>query len=350
MALHAVEDIERAFGVTREFLTPIEVRRWLKLAVIAFFVGGGVSLPSAQFNASTPSEEVPVSELPDSFQSAFSGILPADPLLVVAVLVGAAVLLGALFAFVGAVMEFVLIESLRTGEVSIRRRWRRRWRQGLRLFGFRVAIGLPMLALVLGWLALLFVPLLTGRDLAVPFVAFLVGIPVLFVVGVVYGLVSGFTTTLVVPLMIRFDSGVLAAWRRLWGSIRAAWKQYLAYAVISFLLTVVVGLVASIAVGLVAVLLAVPFVVVAGIVHFSVSFSSTVGFVALVGLVVVFGLLMLAVWVLAQVPVVTYLRYYALLVLGDVEESFDLVSEWRETEDGNARAAVRDEGSPEDDG
>jgi len=43
MALHAVENVEEAFGVTREFLTPINIRRWLKLALVVFFVGSGVS-------------------------------------------------------------------------------------------------------------------------------------------------------------------------------------------------------------------------------------------------------------------------------------------------------------------
>jgi hypothetical protein len=34
-------------------------------------------------------------------------------------------------------------------------------------------------------------------------------------------------------------------------------------------------------------------------------------------------------WLFVQVPVVTYLRYYALLVLGDVEAPLDLVSDRR---------------------
>ncbi|SNR57511.1 hypothetical protein SAMN06264855_11723 [Halorubrum vacuolatum] len=50
-------------------------------------------------------------------------------------------------------MEFVLIESLRTGEVSLRQEWSQRWRQGLRLFGFRIVIGLPMIVLFVGWVA-----------------------------------------------------------------------------------------------------------------------------------------------------------------------------------------------------
>ena len=59
----------------------------------------------------------------------------------------------------------------------------------------------------------------------------------------------------------------------------------------------------------------------------TVSLSSTVGVVVVVALAVLFGLAMLVVGTLAQVPVVTYLRYYALLVLGDVEGSFDVLSE-----------------------
>ncbi len=318
MALHAVENVEEAFGVTREFLTPIEIRRWLKLALVVFFVGSGVSFPTAQFDTSTPSGDVSNGELPFS--------LPVDIVTLVVALVGIGILFGLLFALVGAIMEFVLIESLRTGEVSLRRHWRRRWRQGLRLFGFRIAIGLPMVALFAGWLALLFVPILIGRDLTVPFTAFLVGIPVVFIITVLFALVSGLTTVFVVPLMIQSDSGVLAAWRRLWGSIKASWKQYLAYVVIGVLLTVAAGIIASIAVGVVAIMLLIPVLIVVAITHVTVSLSSTAGIVVLIALAVVFGSATLVVWTLAQVPVVTYLRYYALLVLGDIEESFDVLS------------------------
>jgi len=321
MALHAVENVERAFGVTREFLTPVTVRRWLKLAVVVFFVGGGVSFPTAQFGASTPTGDVAPGEIPSA--------LPADVLTLAVAVVAAGLLLLGAFALIGAIMEFVLIESLRTGEVSLRRHWRRRWRQGLRLFGFRVAIGLPMIALFAGWLALLVVPALTERDPAFSATAFLVGVPVVFLVGVAYALVSGFTTAFVVPLMIQADSGVLAAWRRLWRSIETARKQYLAYVAVAFLLTVATGVVASVAVALVALVLLVPVLVAAAVVHATVSVTSPIGLAVLVALAALFGVSLLVVGTLSQVPVVTYLRYYALLVLGDVEESFDVLADRR---------------------
>ncbi|PAU80255.1 hypothetical protein CK500_15415 [Halorubrum salipaludis] len=319
MALHAVENIEEAFGVTREFLTPVDLRRWLKLAIVVFFVGSGVSFPTAQFNTSTPPGDVSNGELPFS--------LPVDVVTLVIAIVVVGLLLVGLFALIGAIMEFVLIESLRTGAVSLRRYWRQRWRQGLRLFGFRIAIGLPMVALIAGWIALLVIPILTGRDPTVPFTVFLVGIPVVFLISVLYALVSGLTTVFVVPLMIQADSGVLAAWRRLWGSIKTAWKQYLAYVVVAFLLTVATGIIASIVVGILAIVLLIPILIVAAIIHVTVSLSSTIGLVVLVALALLFGLSMLVIWTLVQVPVVTYLRCYALLVLGDIEESFDVLSD-----------------------
>ncbi len=322
MALHAARNVGAAVTVTREFLTPIEFVRWLKLAVVAFFVGGGMSLPSAQFNA-TGGSEIPTEEIPVT--------LPAETATLVAAVAAVAVGLGLLFAVVGAIMEFVFIESLRTGTVSIRRYWSERWRQGLRLFGFRIAIGLPVAAITLGWLALFFVPLATEiTDPIVPFGAFLLGLPVLFLVGLVYALVASFTTVFVVPLMIKDDCGVVAGWRPLWSSIRTEPKQYLAYAVIAFLLTIAAGLLASITVGIGAVLLLIPLGIVALITHFTVSLSSTVGLVVLVAVVVLFLAAVFVLWALVQVPVVAYLRYYALLVLGDIEPSFDLIADRRD--------------------
>lgn len=61
--------------------------------------------------------------------------------------------------------------------------------------------------------------------------------------------------------------------------------------------------------------------------------------IVLAVVVLLFGLSVLVVVALAQVPVVTYLRYYALVVLGDVDSDLDLIPD--------RRGAIRaDEGSP----
>jgi len=331
MALHAVEDVGDAFAVTREFLTPVDPRRWLALAVVAFFVGGGTGLPTGQFDASldgsngggSPPSELPVEAV-------------GDALPVLAVVAGAGLLLALLFGVAGAVMEFVLIESLRTGRVAVRRHWRDRWRQGLRLFGFRVLLWLPLIAVALAWVALVVVPVFTGGGggAALPVAALALGVPVVLVLGVAIGLVNSFTTAFVVPLMIQADSGVLAGWRRLWPSIRRAWKQYLAYAVVAFLLSIGTGILSSLAVGVVALVVAVPFLIVGGAVALLGSVSSPAVLAVLAVLGLAFLAVVAAVWALVQVPVVTYLRSYALLVLGDIEASFDVIPD--------RRAAVRE--------
>ncbi|WP_449271963.1 DUF7544 domain-containing protein [Halorubrum californiense] len=140
---------------------------------------------------------------------------------------------------------------------------------------------------------------------------------------------SGFTTAFVVPLMVQSDSGVLAAWRRLWPSIRSSWKQYLAYVAVAFLLTAATGVIVSVVVGIVAVVLLIPILVAAAVVHVTVSLASPIGLAVLIALAVLFLVALLVVGTLSQVPVVTSLRYYALLVLGDIEESFDVLTDRR---------------------
>lgn len=324
MALHAVDSVSDAFGATREFLLPFEPRRWIKLAIVALFVGGGLSLPTVQF-------DVPGSVGRQPIEGGLPAFAPDTVPAAVGVLVAIAVLLGVLYGLVGAIMEFVLVESLRSGDVSLRRYWQRRWRQGLRLFGFRLVIGAAALAVFVGWLGLFAAPMLfDGIEPIVPFVVLLaVGLPIVFLVGLLYALVASLTTVFVVPIMIRTDGGVLSGWRRLWRSIRSAPKQYLAYVLIGFVLTIATGLLVSFAVGIAAIALLIPVVVAGALVYWTVSFSSAVGIVILAATGGLFFLSIAVLWLFLQVPVLAYLRYYALFVLGDIEHSFDLVSEQR---------------------
>ncbi|PSQ30520.1 hypothetical protein BRD06_01625, partial [Halobacteriales archaeon QS_9_67_15] len=63
-----------------------------------------------------------------------------------AVVVAAFVAITVVFAFIGAIMEFVFVESLREREVHVHEYANAYWRRGLRLFGFRLVFGLLALA------------------------------------------------------------------------------------------------------------------------------------------------------------------------------------------------------------
>ncbi len=329
MALYALEDLDDALAATRAFLWPFDRSRWVRLAVVVFFAGG------FGWNANLAQSDVPPGQWPSN-GAGLPGAIGPRVWLLAGLVVLAAVLLGLLFLFVGSVMEFVLIEALREEAVTVRASWRRRWRQGLRLFGFRLALGLFVLGSVAVLAGLYLVPVVvetgpaTGpTSPAPPVFALLLLLPVLFVLGLLVGLVNGFTTAFVVPIMVLEGGGVLDGWRRLWPTVTAQPWQYLAYALVAFVLGIAGGVLVAFLVGFAAVLLLIPFGVL-GLLGYALYVTvppAGVAALAVVGLL--FALSTLAVVAFARVPVVTYLRYYALLVLGDVDEDLDLIPERR---------------------
>ncbi|WP_121823664.1 DUF7544 domain-containing protein [Halostella salina] len=335
MPLHAIEAVDDAVEATRAFLWPIAPRKWAKLALVVLFAAGpGTNLSTVQFNAPTGGGTVP-----DDAVTGPDGAI--DPLavdesvwLVVGGVVAAALLLGLLFLFVGSVMEFVLVESLRRESVSVRAYWGRRWRQGVRLFAFRLLLALFVLGGAAVAVAAVAFPAVLGGVPELSLVAVLLLVPVAVLLAVLLGLVHGFTTAFVVPVMVLEDCGVLAAWRRLWAAIAANPVQFLAYAVVGFLLSAAGGVVVGVAVGVAAAALLIPFGVLGLFAFLLLMAAGPVGIAAFVVLGLLFVVAVLAAVALAQVPVITYLRYYALLVLGDIDDELDLIPE--------RRAAVRD--------
>lgn len=332
MALYALDDLDDAYAATRGFLFPVDWRRWLRLALVAFFVAGSTGTPSSPFGfqfggAGAGSDAGTNGELtPAEFETAVEQLLPFVPLLVALALGG--LLLAFLFALVGSVMEFVLVESLREDRVAVREFFGRYWRPGVRLFGFRFALGFLALlgaALVFG---LTVGPLAVGATPVVPLVALVVLGPLFVLYALAIGVVSGFTTVFVVPVMLLESRGVLSAWRRLWPTVRGQWRQFAVYALVVVVVLFAAGIAAGIAVAIPVALVGALFALVVGIGVLTSGVSAATGALAVV-LGVPFVLFVLLVVALVQVPIQTYVRYHALLVLGDADEQFDLIPDVR---------------------
>jgi hypothetical protein len=324
MALHAIEALDDALDATGSFLTPVDIRTWLKLALVVFFAGlPGANVSGFQTSVNTDGT-VPAGTVPDA-------VAGTDVWLLVGTVVAVAVLLGLVFLLVSSVMEFVLVESLRTETVAVRRYWGDNRGKGLRLFGFRLVLG----AVVLGAFLLLVAPvLLTVFDIGPPglrlsLALLVLLVPAFLLLALVAGLVNGFTTVFVVPVMLLEDCGVLAGWRRLWPTIVDQPVQYLAYAVLGFFLSAAGSIAVGVGTAIGAVVLLVPFGLL-GAVGFGVFLVAEPAGIAVIAVVaLLFVLAVLVVLGLAQVPVQTYLRYYALLVLGDIDPDLDAVPEQR---------------------
>lgn len=329
MSLAALDDIDDAIDATRALLWPFDLGRWARLAFVVFFLGGAGAVNPFQFSGNTgtgmPTDPGPT----PNFSEVLNSITPTQWAIIAGV-VGVIILVALGFGFVGAVMEFVFVESLRRERVSIREYWGERWRQGARLLGFRLVVGLLTLTIGGGALVAGLWPLLAGLE-GFSIVLLAVGFAVFLAVTFVAGLVSGLTTQFVVPVMIAEDRGVLAAWRRFWPTLTGEWKEYLVYLVVRFVLGIAIAMVVGIVSLVAAIALAIPVgvVVLVGITLFAA--SEIVGGVIIAAAVALFALCLIVLSLFLAVPVQTFVRYYALLVLGDTEAAFDLVAERRRT-------------------
>jgi len=320
---YAFAALSDARDATEDLLWPIDRGRWLRLALIALFVGVGGGAPTGGSNVNVPSggggggvpSDMPAPSMPEV----------SSAVAIVAGIVLLIILLALVWSLIGAVMEFVLITGLRDREVSIREPFGANVRPGLRLFGFRLAVGIVSL-LVIG------LPLLAvfgfGIGISPAFLVLLVPLVVVFgVVALVGAVVLGLTTDFVVPTMLTEEVGVLDGWRRLWPTLRAEWKQVGLYILAKFVLGIAVGLAVSLVVLLAALIVAIPFAIVGGALYLATSAAGvhTVGLVIAAVLVALFVLVMIVVALIVQVPALTFVRYYSLSVLGMLVPELDLV-------------------------
>ncbi|SDJ85914.1 DUF7544 domain-containing protein [Natronorubrum texcoconense] len=331
--MDAIDDLSDALETTRNFLTPVSVGLWVKLAIVVFFVSslgmGGPTIPGGDvgtfadepmFEEETPGE---VEEFEEEF--------PVEELLVLLLVVGGIILfLWLLYAIISAVMQFVFIESLRTTEVHVRRYFSANFGNGLRLFLFRV--GLLLVAGILGSAPAAVIWLQGGFD---ALSGTLVALYALYGIGLylVYSLARRFTDEFVAPVMLLEDRGVIGGWRRLWPTLKGNWTEYLVYLILVWILSLAITIAVWFVIMFGALALLIPFAIVIVLLilaagEIGVFLSVLVGIVAFLTILLFVAL----VWT----PIATYFQYYALLLLGDTNADLDLIPE--------QRAAVRADG------
>ncbi|MDD2472580.1 MAG: hypothetical protein PHR49_01155 [Methanoculleus sp.] len=304
--MYALSRLEAAFDRTKDLLWPFRWGVWLRLAVIALFLGGGASLPN-----------IPQSYGGDDLSPGVAWS-PELALLIVALVI-VALALAVLWVFIGSTMPFVFVDMLRTGEIRLGRFFRERLGKGVRLFIFQFAL---TLLLVLAVFALVVMLIGVDGSAATPFLL-LALIPAFLVVALLFGIVFLLTTDFVVPIMIREDCGVIEGWRRLIGVISANFWQTAVYIVVKFVLGLIAAIVQAILVILALLVIAIPFILV-GIVFLA---ALQANILLLLALVVPYLVIAIPVALLIAVPFVTFFRYYGLLVLAGLAPEYHLLPE-----------------------
>ena len=349
--MDAIDNLGDAIDVTRDRLTPVDAGTWVKLAIVIFFVGGatigGTGVPFGDTGTTTTETEGvdSLEEFQAEWDAEMGDVVAFEELLVaIAVLVAILFVLWLVYAAIGAIMEFVFIESLRAESVHVRRYFNRNVGRGLRLLAFRIGV-----------LLLFFLPLAVPAAFAVGTVDSITA--PLAVLGLVYALLAlllvllysllnRFTTVFVTQVMLLEGRGVVSAWKRFWPTLRGNLKEYAAYVVLIWILQFAVNFGYAFLAALVAFAVIVPFAILIALLVV-VGGAAVYGAVAvgLVGLVC----LLLAV-MLVRVPIDSYFRYYEFLLLGDTNADLDLIPDRRAAARADTEAGIGQVPADPDDG
>src|SRR5262249_32772648 len=166
------------------------------------------------------------------------------------------IVLGLAYLYISSVSRFVLFESVLRRNCELSESWGRWQGQGLRYFGFQLALSI----VGMGVAAILFIPLLLPVVAALLknhqthgpglLIALLPMILVFTVFGLLMALIGVLTKDFVIPLMAVDRVGVIEGWRRLLGMMKSEKSSYAGYVGMKIVLaigaSVVFGIVAAV--------------------------------------------------------------------------------------------------------
>ena len=313
--------IEGAMTKTKQMLfDPFDLTKWVKLAIILFFIGGGGS----NFNSNPSSGNF--GDFGDSYSDAELGAFVKETVSEVSVFVHqymtyivlavlAILLVTALFSFISNVMQFVFVESVVRNHVTIRAYIRNNLGNGLRLFVLNWTLWIVfIIAIILSLLPALSA-VLAGDFSALSFGSFIPFFVVLALAITILGIIGSFIN-LAIPVMLYENVGILKALSKVISTAVHSIPQVLVYWIIRSVLWIIVGIAATI-ISIILVLIAVLIGIVVYMILMMLGFSFfDLAHLLMSGLLLFAAMLVLAFIIrLVTVPFPIFMRYHALLFL-----------------------------------
>ncbi len=234
-------------NVKRVLLSPFSVRKWLKLALIAFLagvVGGGGSGRGSWPSGNGGADFAQVwPQIVDWYQAHTDAIIAGA---IGVGIVGLAVFL--IMLYVNSVFRFIFMESVITTEMRIRKSWHRNKAEGLSYMWWRIGFGLASLLLIAllvgGPVAILVIFILgpaKGGGFAAVGGAIVLGLVAIFfalICALVIGLINAITRDFVLPLMYLRRIGSVAGWRAFWPILCGNKLGFLIYFLLKFVMAI----------------------------------------------------------------------------------------------------------------
>jgi hypothetical protein len=323
--------IEEAMTKTKCMLfEPFDFKKWVKLAIILFFIGGGVGYsghsgggPGFNYDLSDngfgDSGDHP--ELDAEIEQAIAEVsaFVDQNLLAIILSVVLILLIIILLSYISSIMEFALVESVVKNHVLLGAYIRNNLGNALQLFVLKWALNIIFLiAIILSLLPALLTMLDGDFDIAVLGSIFLLFVVIIFG-GIIFALINSFIN-MAIPVMLYENVGVIGALSKVIGTAVHSISQLLVYWVLRIVLGVVIGIVAAI-IGIIVFLLAMLIMVPIGIAVYLILTMLGAGFydpvfIIVIGLYVIAAILALLFSVtLATAPLPVFMKYHTLLFL-----------------------------------
>lgn len=234
MSFLATELIEPSIEKTKQLLLPINWKTWLKLAIIALFIGGG---GGGGVNVRIPNAEQ--GQMLAEFFAAYWEII-------LGVFI-ALTLLGLVWRFVGAVFMFCLYDNVLSKKVRVFGYIGKNLSKGASAFALQIVIGLVSL-IVLALIALPFIvtfarnPAGFNLDTLPPvYIIATVVLGIMIMVG--FSLLDWAIVTLVFPHMYFRGQRAAASLRSVARLFQREYKEILMLLLMEFLITIIVGII-----------------------------------------------------------------------------------------------------------
>ncbi|VUT27686.1 MAG: hypothetical protein SYNGOMJ08_00236 [Candidatus Syntrophoarchaeum sp. GoM_oil] len=317
--------ITDAMTKTRQMLfEPFDLTKWVKLAIILFFIGSGSlnfgsSSSSSNFgNFDSSQTDVP----PDAFiEEAVSegSVFVHQYLWYIVLAVLAILLLIALFSYISNVMQFAFVESVVKNQVTLKAYIRNNLGNGLRLFILNWALGILFLAALILSLLPAFSAIMEGDFSVLFFGSLLMSFFVTMFGSIIFSLIGSFIN-LAIPVMLYEHVGIINALSKVISTAVHSIPQVLVYWIIRIVLGIIIGIATAI-IGLIVVLITGVILLLLGIVVYLIltllgfGFPNIVVLVVLGLLFVVSMLVLIFLVTLATVPLPVFMKYHALLFL-----------------------------------
>lgn len=331
MSWYAIDAIDRAFSRTRKALfEPFDFWKWVKIAIIIFFIGIGSNYGGPGTSYQTGSED-----FVNDYQNIEPGEIPyipsgmsdlglsymdsASSLVIIAAIVIFFILFILVFSYISSVMEFVFVEALVKNEVHLWAYFKKFLGKGFNLLLIRLALGLVFLILFV--LSLLpFIPIFSieSSDFGVPAliggIFWFIGVIILLaLIGVI---ISSFLS-LAIPLSIYRETGILSAFRMVYRNFRKSWQEVLVYWFIRIALGIAIGILAFILFMMLTLALAIAFLIIDMILYFlfSTFISEPLIWMLLIPFVLIELLFIFGTLLLLGVPIEVFMKYHLLSFL-----------------------------------